>query len=102
MLDEADLHVCTPQLAHNHYLKHVIQSWACVECRPPMGGTAPSTRFRHTLAPIRPSPGSSMEVQIIDALGSDKRIENGELLFCFGGYNTIGEEFGANSTFVSP
>ncbi|CAL8467742.1 g7280 [Coccomyxa elongata] len=83
------------------YVDIVAVNLATLEVsRPPMGGTGPSTRFRHTLAPIRPSPGSSMEVQIIDALGSDKRIEDGELLFCFGGYNTIGEEFGANSTFV--
>jgi hypothetical protein len=69
--------------------------------RPEMGGTAPSTRFRHTMAPIKPTQGSSLEVQVVDALGPDRRIENGELLFCFGGYNTIGEEFGANSQFVS-
>ncbi len=53
------------------------------------------------MAPIKPSPGSSLEVQVIDALGPDRRLEEGELLFCFGGYNTIGEEFGANSQFVS-
>jgi hypothetical protein len=66
-----------------------------------MGGTPPSTRFRHTTAPIKPSIGSSLEVQVTEALGSSKRLIDGELLFCFGGYNTIGEEFGADSTFVS-
>lgn len=83
-------------------LWQVCDVLCAVVCRPEMSGTAPSTRFRHTISPISPSPGSSLEVQVIDALGSVKRVEDGDLLFCFGGYNTIGEEFGANSQFVSP
>ena len=69
--------------------------------RPDMGGSAPSTRFRHTLAPIRVGAGTLLEDQLMDALGPSNKLIDGELLFCFGGYNTIGEEFGADSQYVS-
>ena len=71
-------------------------------CRPPCEGEAPSTRFRHTMVPIKPSPGTPLFDIMSEALGSKDLIHCGQLLLIFGGYNTIGEEFGANSTFVSP
>ena len=62
----------------------------------------PSTRFRHTTIPIKPSQGTPLEDEASYAIGPSKKLPDGELLFCFGGYNTIGEEFGADSIFVSP
>ena len=71
-------------------------------CRPPYEGEAPSTRFRHTMVPINPSPRTPLYEMVSEALGTKDTIHAGQLLLIFGGYNTIGEEFGANSTFVSP
>ena len=70
-------------------------------CRPECEGDAPSTRFRHTTAPINPSPGTPLHDLVSEALGGKQPMSSGQLLLVFGGYNTIGEEFGANSTFVS-
>ena len=71
-------------------------------CRPPCEGQPPSTRFRHTMVPINPSLGTPLYELVSEALGTKDSIHSGQLLLIFGGYNTIGEEFGANSTFVSP
>lgn len=38
---------------------------------------------------------------VTEALGPKDSISSGQLQLIFGGYNTIGEEFGATSTFVS-
>ena len=38
---------------------------------------------------------------VSEALAGKQSMSSGQLLLVFGGYNTIGEEFGANSTFVS-
>lgn len=69
-------------------------------CRPDCEGEAPSTRFRHTMAPISPSLGTPLHDIVSEALDPKESISSGQLLLIFGGYNTIGEEFGANSTFV--
>ena len=74
---------------------------AAILCRPDCEGDAPSTRFRHTTAPINPSPGTPLHDLVSEALGGKQPMSSGQLLLVFGGYNTIGEEFGANSTFVS-
>ena len=74
---------------------------AAMLCRPECEGDAPSTRFRHTTAPINPSPGTPLHDLVSEALGGKQPMSSGQLLLVFGGYNTIGEEFGANSTFVS-
>lgn len=66
-----------------------------------MGGSPPSTRFRHTIALIKAGIGTLLEDMVINAIGPSHKLADGELLFCFGGYNTIGEEFGADSQSVS-
>ena len=53
------------------------------------------------MAPISPSLGTPLHDMVSEALGSKESISSGQLLLIFGGYNTIGEEFGANSSFVS-
>ena len=53
------------------------------------------------MSPINPSPGTPLCDMMSEALGAKDAIYFGQLLLIFGGYNTIGEEFGANSTFVS-
>lgn len=70
--------------------------------RPQVKGTPPSTRFRHTTAIIQPSPGTPLDDIAREALGPASQVDAGDMLFCLGGYNTTGEEFGADSTFVSP
>ena len=82
-------------------LQYVITEQTGMPCRPPCEGEAPSTRFRHTMSPINPSPGTPLCDMVSEALGAKDAIYSGQLLLIFGGYNTIGEEFGANSTFVS-
>jgi hypothetical protein len=52
------------------------------------------------MAPISPSLGTPLHDMVSEALGPKESISSGQLLLIFGGYNTIGEEFGANSTFV--
>ena len=54
------------------------------------------------MVPINPSPRTPLYNMVSEALGSKDSIRSGQLLLIFGGYNTIGEEFGANSTFASP
>ena len=54
------------------------------------------------MVPINPSPRTPLYDLVSEALGPKDSIHSGQLLLIFGGYNTIGEEFGANSTFVSP
>lgn len=66
-----------------------------------MEGTPPSTRFRHTGCPITAAPKSALWAAVSDALGPGADAAAGQLLLMFGGYNTMGEEFGADSTFVS-
>ena len=90
----------TLQRAYNCLKATGLQS-AAMLCRPECEGDAPSTRFRHTTAPINPSPGTPLHDLVSEALGGKQPMSSGQLLLVFGGYNTIGEEFGANSTFVS-
>ena len=66
-----------------------------------MEGSAPTTRFRHTACPMACTPGSLLWHDVKEALGPATKVSSGQLLFVFGGYNTMGEEFGADSTFVS-
>ena len=66
-----------------------------------MEGTPPSTRFRHTGCPITAGPKSALWTVVSEALGPGADAAAGQLLLMFGGYNTMGEEFGADSTFVS-
>ena len=54
------------------------------------------------MVPINPSPRTPLYEMVSEALGGKDVIHTGQLLLIFGGYNTIGEEFGANSTFVRP
>jgi hypothetical protein len=72
------------------------------EYRPVVEGVPPSTRFRHTTALIEPSPGTKLEELVTEALPPRDEFGAGQLLFCFGGYNTTGEEFGLDSTYVRP
>ena len=54
------------------------------------------------MVPINPSPRTPLYEMVSEALGGKDVIQTGQLLLIFGGYNTIGEEFGVNSTFVRP
>jgi hypothetical protein len=46
------------------------------------------------------TPGSLLWHDVRDALGPGTAVAAGQLLLVFGGYNTMGEEFGADSTYV--
>jgi hypothetical protein len=85
-----------------HHWESLFRVRSSMSCRPEAGGAVPSTRFRHTMTPIKASPGTALADQLSEALGPFENLCAGELLLCFGGYNTVGEEFGADSTYVRP
>jgi len=65
--------------------------------RPVELGVAPETRFRHTAAVAKFPRGSALHAAAgaaLAGLGVRQPPESGTLILLFGGYNTMGKEFG--------
>ena len=60
------------------------------------------TRFRHTGVVIKPDPTSKIGVLINQVLNPIQcHAENGSVVLLYGGYNTMGQEFGGDQFEVS-
>ena len=57
------------------------------------------TRFRHTGIVIKPDPTSKVGVmvnQVLQQNGVQCNAEHGSVVLLYGGYNTMGQEFGGD------
>ena len=66
-------------------------------CRPEVYGVVPMTRFRHTGVIVAPEQSSTVQQTVNQLLHPAKRdASQGSVILLFGGYNTMGQEFGGN------
>ena len=64
-------------------------------CRPEVYGIVPMTRFRHTGVIVAPEQSSTIQQTVNQLLHPAKRdASQGSMILLFGGYNTMGQEFG--------
>lgn len=62
-----------------------------------MLGTTPITRFRHTAVAVTPEPDSKLASLVQQSLQPlSRQLQQGSVVLIFGGYNTMGQEFGAD------
>ena len=67
-----------------------------------MLGEVPVTRFRHTVVVITVQSHSKVGQLVNEALAPSQRtVEEGSVVLVFGGYNTMGQEFGGDQFEVS-
>lgn len=72
-------------------------------CRPQVLGEVPMTRFRHTGVVVAPEPSSAIEQSVNLLLHPAHRdASQGSVILLFGGYNTMGQEFGGDQFEVRP
>ena len=65
--------------------------------RPQVYGEVPMTRFRHTGVTITVEPTSKIGVLVNQVLTPiHRKAEEGSVVLLFGGYNTMGQEFGGD------
>ena len=61
------------------------------------------TRFRHTGVVVKPEPSSIIEQLVNQRLHPGQRdASQGSVILLFGGYNTMGQEFGGDQFEVQP
>ena len=66
-------------------------------CRPEVYGEVPMTRFRHTGVVVAPQLSSTIQQSVNQLLHPAKRdASQGSVILLFGGYNTMGQEFGGD------
>ena len=62
-----------------------------------MYGEVPVTRFRHTVVVITPEPTSKISILVNEVLHPVQHdAAQGSVVLLFGGYNTMGQEFGGD------
>ena len=62
-----------------------------------MYGEVPVTRFRHTVVVITPEPTSKIGILVNEVLHPVQHdAAQGSVVLLFGGYNTMGQEFGGD------
>ena len=72
-------------------------------CRPVVFGEVPMTRFRHTGVVVKPEPSSIIEQLVNQRLHPGQcDASQGSVILLFGGYNTMGQEFGGDQFEVQP
>ena len=72
-------------------------------CRPVVFGEVPMTRFRHTGVVVNPEPSSTIGQLVNQRLHpSQHDASQGSVILLFGGYNTMGQEFGGDQFEVHP
>ena len=66
-------------------------------CRPQIYGEVPVTRFRHTGVVIGPEGSPAIQQAVNQLLHPAQRdASQGSMILMFGGYNTMGQEFGGD------
>jgi len=81
---------------HVHQAHHPVLT-ARNTCRPQVYGEVPMTRFRHTGVVITAEPTSKIGALVNQVLKPLQReAEDGSVVLLFGGYNTMGQEFGGD------
>ena len=72
-------------------------AFVALPCRPEVYGVVPMTRFRHTGTVVAPQQSSTVLQAVNQLLHPAKRdASQGSVILLFGGYNTMGQEFGGN------
>lgn len=72
-------------------------AFGTLPCRPEVYGVVPMTRFRHTGVVVAPEQSSTVVQTVNQLLHPVKRdASQGSVVLLFGGYNTMGQEFGGH------
>ena len=72
-------------------------AFVTLPCRPEVYGVVPMTRFRHTGVVLAPEQSSTVVQTVNQLLHPVKRdASQGSVVLLFGGYNTMGQEFGGH------
>ena len=78
---------------------HVLSTdKAWLPCRPQTFGRTPITRFRHTAVAVTPEPSSNLASLVESTIHPlQQQLQQGSVVLIYGGYNTMGQEFGADN-----